>query len=509
MNIKYEWTCGNFVSDELLLECSELYSTQYGRWSESAPKNSGEHVKLSPKAIRRWLDNQNSDIYWAKDEDRIIGYAIALQLKTNDGIISWVTQLVVHEDYRHMNIAKNILHSIWGFTDHFAWGIISANPYAIRALEKTTRRRSDPIRIKHNIRKIMNIGKNNLTYISDDTVYNIAENISAINTCFYVDHSNVDKMIDNVVTDTVPWNLGRLDEGWEWIAFTFNDQLPFQLTEEEINNILASSDSVVKTAYSRMVIADKQKWTLHTKQDIDFVIDKCELTTNKSVVDFGCGQGRHSIELAQRGYDVTGVDYVEKNIELAEKTNFSSKNLNLVVGDCRTVTLNRQFDVALCLYDVIGTYVDDDNNRQILNNIYSHLKPNGVAIISVMNRHLTENMAINSFILKDNPNALLSLRPSQTMENTGDIFNPEFYLIDKETGIVYRREQFKNGRSMPVELIVRDKRFYDTEIVELCKSVGFEIDFVRFVNASDWNNELQPLSPKAKEILIKCRKSKP
>ena len=121
----------------------------------------------------------------------MIGYAIALQIKTRDGVVSWVTQLVVHEQYRHQNVAKNLLHSIWGFTNHFAWGIVSANPYAIRALEKATRRRSDPIRIKHNIRKILKLGIDNLTYISEDTEYTVESGLSVINTCFFVDHANV------------------------------------------------------------------------------------------------------------------------------------------------------------------------------------------------------------------------------------------------------------------------------------------------------------------------------
>lgn len=36
-----------------------------------------------------------------------------------------------YKDYRQQGIAKNILFSIWGFSNHFAWGIVSANPYAI------------------------------------------------------------------------------------------------------------------------------------------------------------------------------------------------------------------------------------------------------------------------------------------------------------------------------------------------------------------------------------------
>ena len=158
MNISYEWIFGNFISgnqlyENLINECSQLYSTQYGKWSYSASQNPGQKNKLSPKRSREWVESGNSSLYYAKDGDMLVGYAIAIQLDIPKyGAISWVTQLVVHENYRNQEIAKNLLHSIWGFTDNFAWGIISANPYAIRALEKTTRRRSDPVRIKHNLK---------------------------------------------------------------------------------------------------------------------------------------------------------------------------------------------------------------------------------------------------------------------------------------------------------------------------------------------------------------------
>ena len=62
-------------------------------------------------------------------------------------------QLVVHTDYRNQNVAKQLLYSIWCESSNFAWGIVSSNPYAIRALEKATRRRSSPKIIRKHIEK--------------------------------------------------------------------------------------------------------------------------------------------------------------------------------------------------------------------------------------------------------------------------------------------------------------------------------------------------------------------
>lgn len=150
-NIEYWKLPGILVTanESLLKECSELYSDHYGVWG-SKGKSPGEHIKLSGNRISAWLNSEYATLYCAENAGKIIGYAIAISkdLKGEYGIVTWVTQLVVHTDYRKQGIAKNILFSIWGLSTHFAWGIVSANPYAVRALEKATRRRAVPLRIK-------------------------------------------------------------------------------------------------------------------------------------------------------------------------------------------------------------------------------------------------------------------------------------------------------------------------------------------------------------------------
>ncbi len=516
MEISYGWMYGRMTIDncyyeKLIDECSLLYSSQYGKWSRSAPYRAGQNIKLSPDRIRQWLDNDNASIYFAKDGDELVGYAIAIQLSIPKyGIISWVTQLVVHEQYRHKDIAKNLLHSIWGFTDNFAWGIVSANPYAIRALEKTTRRRSDPVRIKHNLRKILSIGIQNLPYINEHTEAFVTNEVSRINTEFFVDHSDVEQMIENVVSDTVPWKLGTLNEGWEWLAFTFNDQLPFELTNQEIAKMLDASDSVARYAYKRMDINSDHKWANHTQSEVDFIVEEFKLKSGCKIYDFGCGQGRHSLELASRGFSVVGIDYIDKNVEVANRAKDKRKleNVSFIIGDCRNITIPDKAQAIICLYDVVGSYASNDDNIAILRNIVNHLEENGTALISVMNYELTISKAKNTFTLHENPNALLTLKPGNIMESTGDVFDPNYYLVDTDTKVVYRREQFRRGKALPHELIVRDKRFSQSEIIKMCEQVGLCVEYSRFVSAKNWRIPLSATDESAKEILLKCKKKK-
>lgn len=504
-NLRFSWIYASMVPDKMLNDLSELYSNHYGTWGNEHPKMPGNRIRLSPKMLSKWLTDSDAAVYYAHIDDEIVGYAIAIRKKVKYyGIMSWVTQLVVHQDYRNQDIAKRLLFSIWGLSDDFAWGILSANPYAIRALEKSTRRRSIPVRIKKNIQKIMEVGAQSLPYVSEHTEYQVDAKSSRVNTEFFVDHTDIPNMLKQVISDETPWLLGDLPDGWEWIAFTFKDQKQLQLSEVEIKEMLATSDDIAKQAYARMKMSD-QPWMRHTQAEVDFILRECGLESGAHLIDFGCGIGRHDYVLARHGIDVIGVDYVAENIRVAIDGIKSGSTVRFIEGDCRSIELGK-CDAAICLYDVIGSYVRLEDNQKILDNIARHLKRNGIAIISVMNFDLTNKNAVYRFSFADEPNKLLELNPSTIMEHTGDVFQGNYMMVDEQEHVIYRREQFTEGSNLPKELLVRDRRFTVREIEEMCQKAGLEVLFSRYVSASNWEKPLDALDNHAKEILLKCRK---
>lgn len=251
------------LANDMLDELSALYSSHYGVWSANSPRNAGQPVRLSPDRLRAWL-TKDSKIALAKMDGQIVGYAIAVQKKLKGfGVISWVTQLVIHEDHRNRDVGKRLLFSIWGFSDHFAWGLVTANPYAIRALEKATRRRCAPARIRRHKRKLKTVGMEQTTYIKNTTIVDVTPTHSRIDTEFFLDHSELDMMLENA-TASVPWLMGKIGDGWEWLAFTFHDQPEIALSCEEIEGMIRASDQVTKQAYSRMKVSSSHRWARHT-----------------------------------------------------------------------------------------------------------------------------------------------------------------------------------------------------------------------------------------------------
>lgn len=505
---QYKWIPGGLAPSQLIKSMADLYSTQYGIWSDQG-LHPGESIKLTPERIRQdWLLPRQSRVAWATAFGKLIGYAIAVQAHVADhGMVSWVTQLVVHEEHRHSDVGKTLLFTIWQFTDHFAWGLITANPFAIRALEKATRRRCSPAQIADHREVIISLGARIVPYLKSAASTIITTRESRVNTAFFLNHSGLPEMLLKAQDTNKPWIMGPLDEGWEWFAFTFRNQQQIELTRKEIEQMLLASDAVTKHAYSRM--ATEQPWAKHTDSEVRFIVDNCSIHRNSSVLDFGCGSGRHAIGLAKLGARIVGVDYLESFISTA-RLSASSHNLSNVtfeIADCRDVEFREKFDVGICVYDVIGSYADDYDNSQILKNLVNHIKPSGYILLSVMNMELTECKAKHWFSIESEPDKLLTLRPSNTMEKTGNIFDPDHYLIDHKTRIVYRKEQFAGGEDLPEELLVRDRRYTLNEIEGLCHSLGLELVWARFVRAGAWHRPLPGTDDHAKEILVLCKVS--
>ncbi len=55
-----------------------------------------------------------------------------------------------------------------------------------------------------------------------------------------------------------------------------------------------------------------------TAQQISFLLERLRLKEGAKILDLACGHGRHSIELARRGYKVTGLDFSKHFIELRQ-----------------------------------------------------------------------------------------------------------------------------------------------------------------------------------------------
>ncbi|UCD83092.1 MAG: class I SAM-dependent methyltransferase [Desulfobacterales bacterium] len=117
---------------------------------------------------------------------------------------------------------------------------------------------------------------------------------------------------------------------------------------------------------------------------IDQLIKNHHHRHSKTVLDLGCGTGNHALCLAEKGYEVTGIDASAVNIAsaIAKCSTMSPgmRGLHFREGDIRNVRLEQKFDVVICLFHVINYQVSDADLLATVLTAKTHLKGGGIFI---------------------------------------------------------------------------------------------------------------------------------
>ncbi|MFZ0736146.1 MAG: class I SAM-dependent methyltransferase [Candidatus Acidiferrales bacterium] len=106
-----------------------------------------------------------------------------------------------------------------------------------------------------------------------------------------------------------------------------------------------------------------------------------------SLLDLCCGPGRHAVEFAQRGFQVTGVDRSPFLLDRArEHASKAGASVEWILEDMRSFVRPAKFDLACNLFTSFGYFRDEQENLGVLRNIYRSLKQNGVLVIEVVGK---------------------------------------------------------------------------------------------------------------------------
>ena len=99
------------------------------------------------------------------------------------------------------------------------------------------------------------------------------------------------------------------------------------------------------------------------------------------ILDLGCGTGGHALPLAQRGYDVTGVDRSEQMLAIARaKATQANLSVEFQHGDIRNLELGQTFDAAISLFAVMSYQTTNDDLAAAFRTARRHLEPGGLFV---------------------------------------------------------------------------------------------------------------------------------
>jgi cyclopropane fatty-acyl-phospholipid synthase-like methyltransferase len=225
-------------------------------------------------------------------------------------------------------------------------------------------------------------------------------------------------------------------------------------------------------------------FTKNSEFEVKFIIDELGLEPGDSLLDVGCGTGRHAIPLAGYGINVTGLDLsagmLAQARDYAEK---ESVRVELIQADATNFQLPQQFDHAISLCEgSFGLLGDDDDpckrDLSILKNIYNCLRPGARILLTVLNGF----KKVREYTYEDIING---------------VFDP-VHLISYEKMSVE-----ESGKK--TEITLREKGFTPGELHHLMNRAGFSIMNIWGGTASAWHKKHLDLDEY--EIMVMAEKS--
>ena len=132
---------------------------------------------------------------------------------------------------------------------------------------------------------------------------------------------------------------------------------------------------------------DSEVFVQGTIGECDFIEQEIGFNKSISILDVGCGTGRHSIELTKRGYTVTGVDLSISQLTRArEKAEMQGLKIDFLKHDARNLPFKNEFGLVIMMCEGAFSLMEtDEMNYEILRNATKSLKEHGKFIFTTLN----------------------------------------------------------------------------------------------------------------------------
>jgi SAM-dependent methyltransferase len=225
-------------------------------------------------------------------------------------------------------------------------------------------------------------------------------------------------------------------------------------------------------------------FTRNTVFEVEFLLEELKLLKGNAILDMGCGIGRHAVELAKHGFQVTGVDLSQAMLARARiAADAVGVVVELIHSNAMDFKTAREYDAAVCLCEGALCLLDSgddpfERDMIILKNIYDALKPGGKFITTVLN-------------------ACRRIRETSEEHLQSGVFD-----INTFTEIDEMQIETPDGQET---VSVIERCYTPPEFVRMLRQIGFEVENLWGGTAGSWNRERLRLDEM--EMMVVARKS--
>jgi 2-polyprenyl-3-methyl-5-hydroxy-6-metoxy-1,4-benzoquinol methylase len=227
---------------------------------------------------------------------------------------------------------------------------------------------------------------------------------------------------------------------------------------------------------------DGNPFTKHTQAEIDFFLTLYPLAPGARILDVGCGTGRHAVELARRGFRVTGLDLSEGMLAQARaKAQEAGVQVEFVQADAADFQFNEPFDAAICLCEgavgLIERGVDAEaHDLAIFRNIARSLRPGAPFLLTALNGYAV----------------IRQMNDERVHEGR---FDPATMASNYED-----EWDLPEGKRV---MTIHERLFIAPEVTRMLREAGFQVDNVYGGTAGHWGR--RHLSLDEVEAMYVCR----
>ncbi len=148
---------------------------------------------------------------------------------------------------------------------------------------------------------------------------------------------------------------------------------------------------------------------------IDLLFKNIKLKPKSRILDLACGNGRHSILFAAKGFDTLGIDLSEFLIKQAKKQLSGEyirykNNIKFEIRDMRELNHKNEFDLVVNLFSSFGYFASQKDNEKVIKGISIALKQDGYFLFDFLNNTYLRNNLVPFDIKKSAGESAIQIR---------------------------------------------------------------------------------------------------
>lgn len=206
------------------------------------------------------------------------------------------------------------------------------------------------------------------------------------------------------------------------------------------------------------------------KSEVDYIDKLIKENTNEAetLLDMGCGTGKHGELLCNKGYIVHGIDLSEEMLKVAQERQKNKEGkLSFSHSNIQDLDLDKKFDVVVSLFHVMSYQNSNEELKKAFEAVKRHLKGDGVFIFDFWyGPAVLTDLPVTRVKRLENNNLKVTRIAEPILQNQENIVDVNYNVFIQDI----HSQEIKEKKE-----VHRMRYFFDTELELICEELGFEI----------------------------------